>query len=97
MSLKGNGRPERRKNGSGTLDLKGTRSSPRRRQSTIGILSLFAIEREAESLSTLRALRAGRRLGREALNRFLKRRNDLADLLEEAYRWMQADQHHTRM
>ena len=63
----------------------------------IGILSLFAIERETESIGTLRAYWTGCWLGKETRYRFLKRRNDLADLLEEAYRWMQADNHHSGM
>ncbi|MCU0580441.1 MAG: lysophospholipid acyltransferase family protein [Desulfobacterota bacterium] len=56
----------------------------------VGILALFAIERETEILETVKIFLAARLVRQETLVRFRKGRNELADLMEEAYRWLQA-------
>ncbi|MBI5583265.1 MAG: 1-acyl-sn-glycerol-3-phosphate acyltransferase [Deltaproteobacteria bacterium] len=55
----------------------------------IGVLALFAMERETETAYTLKTFWAARLARRETLVRFLKVRNELAELLEEAHRWLQ--------
>jgi glycerol-3-phosphate O-acyltransferase / dihydroxyacetone phosphate acyltransferase len=56
----------------------------------IGILALFAIEQETEILEAVKTFLAARLVRQETLVRFRKGRNELADLMEEAYHWLQA-------
>jgi hypothetical protein len=55
----------------------------------IGGFSLFAIERETETVHTVRTFLAARLVRQDTLGRFLQGRNELADLMEEAYQWLQ--------
>lgn len=59
----------------------------------VAVVSLFAIERESAVIDAVRAWWLLRRAHSESRERLRRRRSELADILDEVYRWLDLDAH----